>query len=239
MITLSPSSLSDFQKSPLMFWLKKNMQIEVPRGAFPSLPGGIDRVLKAHYDLCRLNGDMPPELKGSKIPEQVELFKDQVKLKRWRFWKTGLQVQVTPEITVSGALDDLLYDPFTKLYNVLDYKTRGAAPKDGATEQYYGTQADTYDLMLRANGMNTTGVGYFAYYWPLMTCQAPPATHIGFGFAVEVVSIKTDSQRAAELAVKAAACLEGPMPDVDPNNEVEAFLVEAFKALGKRIPVPA
>src|SRR5579864_2323476 len=106
-IILSPSSLSDFAKCHRCWWLDKVHDLKWPRGAFPSLPGGIDRVLKVWYDSFRGEDgdDLPPELSAYGSLDNFVLFRDQVQLKRWRFWKTGLQAQVAPGVIVSGALD--------------------------------------------------------------------------------------------------------------------------------------
>lgn len=237
MIRLSPSSLSDFKKCPLLFWLDKHHDLKMPRGAFPSLPGGMDRVLKGYYDRHREAGVVPQELLG-KIPATLGLFKDQAQLKKWRFWKSGLAVDLGAGRVVSGALDDLLYDPAADLYAVIDYKTRGAIWKPGATEEYYGTQADTYDLMLTANGRKTTGKAYFAYYWPKDTIGATAAAtadvpaRVDFSFDADVVQIATDTARAGELAIKAFECLEGPMPELRDGDEVSDWLVAVLERLG-------
>ncbi|MCX6774543.1 MAG: hypothetical protein NTY99_00435 [DPANN group archaeon] len=49
-IKLSPSSLNLFKDCPRCFWLDKIKGISRPEGIFPSLPSGIDKVLKEHFD---------------------------------------------------------------------------------------------------------------------------------------------------------------------------------------------
>jgi hypothetical protein len=44
---LSPSSLSLLKECPRCFWLQFNKGIRRPSTVFPSLPGGMDRILKA------------------------------------------------------------------------------------------------------------------------------------------------------------------------------------------------
>lgn len=224
MLNISPSGLSDFKKSPLMFWLKHHHQIEIPRGAFPSLPGGMDRVLKTHYDRARAAGSLPFEIKGK---VHGILFQDQALLKKWRFYKTGLQATVRPGLTIGGALDDLVFDPHNQMHSVLDYKTRGAKWKPGATEEYYGTQGDCYDLMLNVNDYKTNGQAHFVYYWPLKDGVVNDSgdSQAGVIFETDVVTIEVRGQRAAELAIKAQECVEGPMPQLNSENEVDAFLI--------------
>jgi len=61
-IRLSPSSLNLFLECRRCFWLDKNKGIKRPRGIFPSLPSGMDSVIKKYFDSYRLNSDMPPEM---------------------------------------------------------------------------------------------------------------------------------------------------------------------------------
>ena len=63
-IVLSPSSLSVFMECPRCFWLQIVKKKRRPSGAFPSLPSGMDRVLKEHFDRCRKKGIFPPDIDG-------------------------------------------------------------------------------------------------------------------------------------------------------------------------------
>ena len=83
-IRLSPSALNLFLQCPRCFWLDKNKGIKRPRGIFPSLPGGMDTVIKKYFDSFRVKGDMPPEIKG-KITGK--LFSDIKTLEEWRNWR--------------------------------------------------------------------------------------------------------------------------------------------------------
>ena len=64
---LSPSSLCLMEDCPRCFWLQFNKNIRRPNGIFPSLPSGMDRVLKAHFDSFRDKNELPSELKLSLI----------------------------------------------------------------------------------------------------------------------------------------------------------------------------
>jgi len=77
----SPSSLSLLKDCPRCFWLKFNKDIKRPEGIFPSLPSGMDKILKIHFDSFMRKGELPPELKELK---DVKLFDDEDLLKVWR-----------------------------------------------------------------------------------------------------------------------------------------------------------
>jgi hypothetical protein len=224
MSNLSPSALGDFKRCPRCFWLAKNKKIAQPRGIFPSLPGGMDRVIKPWYDQHREKGILPPEIRDFK----GKLFDATLKLEKWRNWRTGLTATFEHNgisIVLSGAIDDLFVTD-KNLFEPLDYKTRGAAPKhDGSSEQYYGTQLDTYALLFQNNGMPLSGKGHLVYYFPRQEAiveHFPNSTPsvIDFGFNTEVVTLDVDPKRAIEIAIKATECLmESKAPDSHPNCE--------------------
>ena len=202
-VKLSPSALSLFKDCPRCFWLEKVKGIKRPRGIFPSLPGGMDRVIKAYFDTYRAKRTLPPELRIDHF-EGVSLYENHAQLERWRNWRTGLQY--AEEVPVlSGELDDLLvkgdrYIPF-------DYKTKGSPTNEEDATKYYQTQLDCYALMLEANGMRTIGHGFLLYYSPKSVNE-----HGQVAFEVQPIKIATETGRAKELFRKAVAVLAGAAP---------------------------
>jgi len=63
-LRLSPSTLNLFIDCPRCFWLHINKRIHRPRGIFPSLPSGMDNVIKTYFDKYRKKGELPPELQN-------------------------------------------------------------------------------------------------------------------------------------------------------------------------------
>jgi hypothetical protein len=227
MISLSPSAIGTFKDCQRCFYIEKREGLKVPRGIFPSLPGGMDATIKTFYDQHRAKGTLPPEIVGS-VPGK--LYANQPQLNRWRFWRTGLVAVIgegADQVRFSGAIDDILVDGEGEdaLHHVLDYKTRRGAPKDGGTERYYGHQADGYGLLFEANGMRAGDRGFFAYYFPeeqqeIALDGAPMAR---FRFGVEVKAIEVSVQRAEEIILAAAKCLAGSIPKPPPNCEVCSY----------------
>ena len=226
---LSPSQLSVFKDCPRCFWLSKRPdKLERPRGIFPSLPGGMDLVLKTRYDQFREVGGFPPEL-AEQIPG-FKLFGDQAFLDRARNWRTGLSTEIElsfagAKATLGGAIDDLLVSPSGELA-IFDYKTRGSPPK-GTGEEYYGHQLDCYSLLVyRAKAGNVASEGMLAYYYPVDTLQGG-AGQIHVSFACEVKKIEVSPKRAAELVESAARCLAGPEPEALDSCEYCAYTSRA------------
>jgi len=192
---LSATTLKLFQECPRCFWLHLNKRIERPRGPFPSLPSGIDRVLKTYFDAYRKQGRLPPlidgKLEGKLATSALTLGFDDGP-SRARLW---------------GKLDDCVILPDERLAP-LDHKTRAAAPADVAyTQKYYQFQMDVYTLLLERNGHRTSRTAHVVYYYPV-----EGVLHQGFPFAVTVHTIATQPERAYQVFTDACRCLAGPLP---------------------------
>jgi type I restriction enzyme, R subunit len=154
-IRLSPTSgLNLFRECPRCFWQHFNERVHRPKGPFPSLPGGMDSVLRDYY--AKFIGSLPPEIKGKVEGVLVE---DRSMIgKRLYYTDEKLDAQLF------GMLDECLVDG--SVHIPLDFKTRRGAPKDGASEKYYQTQLDTYALLLSAQRLTVSDFAYLVYYFP-------------------------------------------------------------------------
>jgi PD-(D/E)XK nuclease superfamily len=223
-IKLSPSTLNLFLECPHCFWQDKVKSIKRPRGIFPSLPGGMDRVIKAYFDSYRAKKLLPPELKGDDF-NGAQLFDDQSQIDRWRNWQTGLQYRDDNGSILIGALDDLLvkagqYIPF-------DYKTKGSPASEEGAVRYYQFQLDCYALLLQANGFRTTGHGFLLFYSPRIVDENG---HVVFGH--QAIKIPTDTERARGVFRRAVNLLKGPEPEISTECEYCGWLGKLKKDQG-------
>ncbi|MCX6765659.1 MAG: PD-(D/E)XK nuclease family protein [Candidatus Moranbacteria bacterium] len=201
-IRLSPTTgLNLFAECPRCFWLHYNKGVHRPRGIFPSLPSGMDLVIKDYFDQYR--GSLPPELSG-----KVEgvLMPDKKLMNRWRNWRTGLEYRDEKlNAVLFGAMDDCLLEDGK--YIPLDYKTRGSSPKDGDSERYYRLQLSSYLLLLQSNGFPVGEEAYLVYYYP----QKVESGGI-VKFNVKPVRIAASAELAKETFESAVKFLQGPLP---------------------------
>ncbi len=199
---LSASTLKLFQECPRCFWLHINKKIERPRGPFPSLPSGIDRVLKGYFDIYRQQGTLPP------------LIKHQI---QGTLAKSALTLGFNDAHTHArlwGKLDDCLVLPDQRLAP-LDHKTRASAPDDVSySQKYYQFQMDVYTLLLERNGHATSRTAYVVYYFPV-----DGALHEGFPFQIAVHTITTDPEGAYRIFADGCRCLAGPLPQAGDTCE--------------------
>lgn len=198
-IQLSPSTLSLYKDCPRCFWLQMKKGIYRPRGIFPSLPGGMDSVIKTYFDRFRGTREgLPPELCGK---VEGKLVADQALLNKWRARTGGLRyADKKTRAKLIGLLDDCLVDG--SAYIPLDYKTRGWAPKE-ETSGFYEHQVDIYEWLLKENGYKTEGAAYLVYYHPLEVREGGLVQ-----FEITPKAMKTDPKRAKKLFEDAVALLQ-------------------------------
>ena len=89
---LSPSSLNLLKECPRCFWLHFNKNIKRPEGIFPSLPSGMDRILKIHFDSFMEKGKLPPELCNNSECKGLKLFVNKELLDEWRNNRKGIHL---------------------------------------------------------------------------------------------------------------------------------------------------
>jgi RecB family exonuclease len=198
---LSPSSLSLFKDCPRCFWLDKIKGISRPEGIFPSLPSGVDAVLKKHFDRHRARGEVPRELDL----KDVKLFADLEKLKVWRSNFKGISFTDSEGNILHGAVDEILQHRNGKLI-VLDFKTRGFPCKDD-THEHYVDQMHIYNYLLRKNNYETEDYSYLMFLHPKDITEKGLVL-----FNIELMKIPVDIRRAEQLWRDALASLKGKEP---------------------------
>jgi len=202
-ITLSPSSLRLFIDCPRCFWLERVKKIKRPSGPFPSLPNGMDKVLKEHFDKHRKSGKPPEELDGK---FKGHLYQDLKKLDIWRNNFKGLQYpDPKTGIILRGALDDLFVTNDGK-YAPLDFKTRGYPRKDD-THEHYQHQMDIYSFLLEKNGMKPADFAILIFYHPLCVGR-----HCHVEFDPDPIKVPVSRERGEKIFQDAIKCMKGKEP---------------------------
>ncbi|MBU0460216.1 MAG: PD-(D/E)XK nuclease family protein [Nanoarchaeota archaeon] len=198
----SPSSLSLLKDCPRCFWLKFNKNIKRPDTIFPSLPSGMDKILKVHFDGFMKKEELPPELSELK---GYKLFDDEELLKVWRSNFKGIQWTDKKGNLFRGAVDNILVKG--KKLVVLDYKTRGYPLKED-THTHYLDQMDIYNFLLRKNGYETEEYTYLIFYHPH---KVEENGHVCFN--TDIIKIKVNIKNAENIFKKALKVLEGDLPE--------------------------
>lgn len=205
-IKISPSGISYLLECPRCLWLHINEDKKRPRGAYPSLPDGMDNVFKKYFDEYRGRGELPPEIEGK---VEGRLFDDGKQLHQWRefnFGRGGISAEF-PEynMRVNGAIDELLISPDDK-FIPFDFKTRGY-PTKADTHEHYRHQLDLYALLFQKNGHQVAEHGYLLFFWP---------ESYGMGtanFKTELIRMDVSPSRGMSVLEKAHKIITGSMPE--------------------------
>ncbi len=202
-IRLSPSSLNLFLECPRCFWMEQKAGIHRPKGPFPSLPGGMDLLIKKYFDRYRAVGKLPPEIEGR---VEGQLFADTEALSKWRSWRSGLSYyDKNLDAVLVGALDDCLVHK--GLYIPVDYKTRGFDVKENG-ENFYQNQLNCYTFLIEANEFQHPSYAYLIYYIPKEVSEKGAVR-----FNVDVKKVATNAGDAFDAFSKAVHLLRGPAPE--------------------------
>ena len=201
---LSPSSLNLFAECPRCFYLTLHKKWKRPSGPFPSLPGGMDRILKKHFDKFRDIGKLPPELSENKECSGMKLFNDPELMKIWQNNFKGISWTDEEGNELHGAVDAMLVKG-EKLI-VLDFKTRSGAPKD-ETVDYYRLQQNIYNFLLRKNSYETEDYFFLLFYFPTEINEIGEVI-----FDTELVKVKVDIKTPEKIWKDALKILNGDCP---------------------------
>jgi len=160
---LSPSALNLMKECQRCFWLTQHKVWKRPEGIFPSLPSGMDKILKEHFNKFMAKGQLPPELCNNGECKDMKLFDDHELLAIWRSNFKGITYEDNDGNILKGAVDNILMKG--KKLIVLDYKTRGYALKED-TAEHYQDQLDIYNFLLRKVGYQTEDYAFLLFYVP-------------------------------------------------------------------------
>ena len=219
---LSPSKIGLFTDCPRCFWLAEHKVWKRPSGIFPSLPSGMDRILKNHFDKFIGKG-LPPELCESRragsragatcaslsVPEckGMRLFGEggeKELLDVWRNNFRGIRFEDRKGNVLFGAVDNILVNG--KKLVVLDYKTRGFPLKED-THTHYQLQLDLYNYLLEKNGYKTENYGFLLFYVPDEVTKTGEVV-----FDTTLVKMKDEPEKAEKVWKKALKLLDGDCP---------------------------
>jgi hypothetical protein len=213
---LSPSSINLMGECPRCFWLTERRIWNRPQGIFPSLPSGMDGILKRHFDKFMDKGLMPPELCKDSECNNFKLFDDKTLLAEWRNSKKGLWFEDSEGNILHGGIDNLLVNKTNSKLIILDYKTRGYPLKEDTHEHYYD-QLNIYAFLLVKLGYKVEDFAYLLFYHPKEVLETGEVV-----FNTDLKKMNLDVKNAENLWKKALALLNSECP-VDGCEWCERF----------------
>ncbi len=199
---LSPHTLNLYAECQRCFWENQH-GLKRPSGPFPSLPSGMDKIIKQRFDTYRNRSEMPEELSSL---EGTALWNHE-KLKEWQNQRKGLKWTTEGGHVLGGALDDVLQTAAGELV-ALDYKTRGFPLKNAP--DYYTLQLECYTLLLQKEGFQTTDFAYLLFYYPDQFTEKGDAK-----FHHQLLKVGVNPTHAEETFAGAMSSLQGRKPSVN------------------------
>ena len=204
---LSPSTLNLMHECPRCFWLSTHKVWSRPTGIFPSLPSGMDGILKNHFDNFMEKGKLPPELCKDGECKNFKLFDDKELLKEWRNSRKGLWFEDEDGNILHGGIDNLLVNKTNDKLIVLDYKTRGFPLKED-THEHYQNQLNIYAWLLEKLGYKTESFAYLLFYYPKEVLETGEVI-----FNTDLKKMKISLSDAEKLFNSAIKLLNGDCPE--------------------------
>jgi hypothetical protein len=215
-LSLSPSSINVIADCGRCGW-RAMRGVPRPRGIFPSLPSGIDLVMKHELDRHRGQGEWPPLLRSQNVPGKPLPRPPRTKL---AFEDAGNKIRLV------GMLDDAF--ELDGRVGPLDFKTRGS--KADEPHPAYVRQMNLYQVLLRANGWTPADFAVLLYLFP-----TPGAVEGGIPFGVDAKRIDTSEAEGLRVLLKAAAVVRGPMPSPSSKCEYCRWLKSANHMEGSHV----
>ena len=203
---LSPSSLNLMQECPRCFWLTHHKIWKRPAGIFPSLPSGMDKILKQHFDNFMEKNQLPPELCENGECQNLRLFDEENLLSIWRNNFKGISWTDKNGNELHGAVDNILVNKNNERLIILDYKTRGFPLKED-THEHYQLQVDVYNFLLRKNDYETENFAYLLFYIPKEVTETGEVI-----FDTKLVKMDVNIKGAEKFWEDALKLLEGECP---------------------------
>lgn len=211
-LAVSPSSLSDIHDCDCCAHRRAH-GLNLPRGKFPTLPGGVDVGLKQIADLHRLTGKLP-ELWGHLLPGRT-LFKDPPR---------AMTLSLASEkMLLTGIPDEWVIEKDKKL-SVLDYKTRGFPSKKEVYPSYQ-SQLDVYAFMAQEleGYPPVSGRGYLLSF-------VPEVRNLTLNWQIDLVELEARPKAGLEFIRRANKILRGPFPPPSPNCKTCNWLEKVASA---------
>jgi len=202
---LSPSSLSLMKECPRCFWLTQHKVWKRPESIFPSLPSGMDKILKEHFNKFMERGELPPELCNNGHCKDMKLFNNHALLAIWRSNFKGIQWTDKQGNILKGAVDNILMKG--KKLIVLDYKTRGYELKED-TAKHYQDQLDIYNFLLRNSGYDTEDFAFLLFYVPKQVLETGEVI-----FDTTLVKMNINTDNAEKIFNNAIKLLNSRCPE--------------------------
>ncbi len=227
---LSRSKIDLFLGCPRCFYYDRRLGVARPPGFPFSLNAAVDALLKKEFDAHRTPDKIHPLLAKYGVDAKPVANEN---LDKWRHNFTGVQFLHKPtNFLVFGAIDDLWQNSKGE-FIVVDYKATAKKEEikelDKDWQDGYKRQMEIYQWLLRQNGYNVSGTGYFVYCNGIADAEAFDAK---LEFRITLIPYKGDDSWVEKAILNIHKCLNS---DEIPEPDSECDYCNYVKAINGRI----
>ena len=227
---LSRSKIWDFLDCPRCFYLEHRFGVARPQGFQTDLKATVDLLLKKEFNMQRTNNTENPLMESYGLLGLVPF--DHAKLNGWQedhreveYYDHGTNLIIT------GVVDDLWSDQGGNVI-VVDYKASSQEDSrnpDARWKNGYKKQMETYQWLLRNNGLQVSDTGYFVYCKGRQDAEAFDGK---LEFDIKIVPYTGDASWVDQTLEDIKDCLDRNMsPSADPECDFCAYRKAAFDVL--------
>lgn len=206
MFHFAPSQLNLLYECPKCFWLAHVAKFSRPRGIFPGIMGGIDRLIQA--ETTRYAGKSRPVwlLPDLKTKGVIRKGAKRFKVKGDNYSITG----IVDDIVVINGAENI----------IVDYKTAASPHSQEDTKKYYQRQLDMYAFLLERNNLKVHETGYIVYTTPHYIGKKTAYYQMELQFQVTHVPLSVTAQGGEAIINEALkVCGQAKSPPANPNCE--------------------
>lgn len=226
---ISRSKFDLFLECPRCFYFDRRLGIKRPSMPGWSLNSAVDALLKNEFDFYREKKEPHPLMKQYGIDAIPYTHRD---LPIWRddIYKFvgASKIHEDTNLEICGIVDDIWVKPDGKLI-IVDYKstsTKKELSLDDEYKQGYKKQAEIYQWIFRQNGFEVDDMAYFVFANGVKDRSMFDSQ---LEFEMSILEHKGDTLWVEETIIKMKECLEGDIPQADPECEHCNYEFEKIK----------
>lgn len=228
--TLSRSKIWEFLDCPRCFYLDRRFGVGRPLGFQTDLNATVDLLLRKEFNIQRTAETEQPLMESYGLSGLAPF--DHVKLNGWQEDHREIEYyHPQTNLVITGTVDDLWSDEDGNVL-VIDYKASSQEDDGNSGARWkigYKKQMETYQWLLRNNGLQVSDTGYFVY------CKGQKDAVAFDGkleFDIKVVPYIGDTSWVDQILEDIKDCLDRSMsPSADLECDFCAYRKKAFDVL--------
>lgn len=227
---LSREKIWDFLDCPRCFYLDHRFGVARPQTFQTDLSSTVNLLLRKEFNMQRA-GDIENPLMDSYGLSGLVPF-DHATLNGWKEDHREVEYHdARTNLIITGVVDDLWSDEGNNIL-VIDYKASSEEDENDPNARWkigYKKQIETYQWLLRNNGLQVSDTGYFVYCKGRQDAKAFDGK---LEFDIKIVPYTGDSHWVDATLEDLKDCLDRSMsPSADPACDYCAYRKAAFDVL--------